>query len=249
MGRPGRHEVEVAERQADEQREDRRRQRRVEERTGRPAMVGVRAALDEEEAGVGEPGPEPEHDAQDGVAAVARSAPSTPEMSTTPMSTSGTDAATRAPGRSPRKSHAAIGTITTWVLPRTVAKPGADLLDGVVPQHEVGGEERAGDPRQPGLPGGARPVPALFVPGQQRRAAAGRRRSGRWRPWPATRPRAARRSPRRRWSARRGRRSGRAGRASRRDEGAHRRSLAEGRTGPCAGCAPESHTRHRCPSS
>ena len=54
--RPGRDEVDLAERQADEQRDHRRRQRRVEERPGGPAVVGVGAALDEDEAAVGEPG-------------------------------------------------------------------------------------------------------------------------------------------------------------------------------------------------
>ena len=47
----------------------------------------------------------------------------TPEMSTTPIRTTGTEIATRADGRSPRKSHAASGTTTTWVLPSTVARP------------------------------------------------------------------------------------------------------------------------------
>ena len=50
-------------------------------------------------------------------------APMTPLMSTTPRSTTGTAAATRADGRSDRTSQAMSGTITTCVLPRTVASP------------------------------------------------------------------------------------------------------------------------------
>ena len=45
---------------------------------------------------------------------------------------------------------------------------GADLLDGVVPEHEVGGEEDAGDPGQARLARGSRPVSAPLVPCQQR---------------------------------------------------------------------------------
>ena len=46
-----------------------------------------------------------------------------PEMSTTPISVSGSAARIRRPGASPSAAHAANGTITTWRLPSTVASP------------------------------------------------------------------------------------------------------------------------------
>jgi hypothetical protein len=47
----------------------------------------------------------------------------TPEMRTTPRSTTGMAPSTRFEGRSPRMIQARMATMTTWVLPRTVASP------------------------------------------------------------------------------------------------------------------------------
>ena len=67
---PGRHELDLAQRQPDGEGDDRGRQRGIEERAGRPAQVGVGAALDQDEAAVGEPGHEPQDHAQQRVLAV-----------------------------------------------------------------------------------------------------------------------------------------------------------------------------------
>ena len=86
------------------------------------------------------------------------------------------------PGRSDSTAHATSGTSTTWMLASTVARPGADVADRVVPQDQVGGEEHAG--RQRGTP---------LAPGRAARGAGPRAR--RAAPAPAARTRSGR-SPR-----------------------------------------------------
>ena len=88
-------------------------------------------------------------------------------MSTTPMSTSGTDAATRPPGPLPEEQPRGDRHDHDLRVAEHRRQPGADLLDGVVPQHEVDGEEDARDPGQASLPLGAQAESAALEPGQQ----------------------------------------------------------------------------------
>ena len=78
-----------------------------------------------------------------------RPPPIAPEIRTTPTSTTGSASRVARDGRSPRSSHATMPTTMTWRLPSTVASPRPDGLDRVVPEHQVAGEEEAGDRRQP----------------------------------------------------------------------------------------------------
>ena len=75
----------------------------------------------------------------------------TPEMSTTPTSTTGIASAVRAGIDSRSSSQASTPTNTTWVLPSTVSQARADQRDGVVEHLEVDGEEEPGQPRQQDL--------------------------------------------------------------------------------------------------
>ena len=71
---PARDEIELAQRQADQQRDDRGRQGGVEQRPGRPAQVGIAVAQDQQEGGVREAGGQPDHHAQLRVLAVGAGA-------------------------------------------------------------------------------------------------------------------------------------------------------------------------------
>ena len=89
------------------------------------------------------------------------------------MSTIGTDAATRHPGRSPEHQPRGDRDEDDLRVAEDRRETGTDLLDGVMPEHEVHGEEGAGDPRQAGLATGTRAVSALLIPRQE-----GKRRQG-----------------------------------------------------------------------
>ncbi len=71
---PARDEIELAQRQADQQRDQRGRQGGVEERPGRLAQVGIAVAQDQQERGVREAGGQPDHHAQLRVLAVGAGA-------------------------------------------------------------------------------------------------------------------------------------------------------------------------------
>ena len=166
--RPGRDEVELAQRQADQQRDQRGRQGGVEQRPGRLAQVGVAVAQDQQEARRTR-GRSPARSPRPAAGSRRRRrTPMTPEMSVTPASTSGIASAVRS-GEAARAGAArrASATKTTCVLPSTVARPGADQPDGVVLQLQVDGEEDPRQPRPAHLRGGARAIAAALRPRQQ----------------------------------------------------------------------------------
>jgi predicted ATPase/class 3 adenylate cyclase len=166
MGWPAGDEVDLAEWQADQDTEHRRGERRVEERTGRTAIVGVRLALDEDKAGVRHSGPDTEDDAEERVLAECALADHTADQHDAEEDDRHRDC------DAPR-----------WPLPEDEpgddrhhddlrvaehgGQSGTDLRDRVVPENQVGGEEGPGDPRQAQLPGGASSVSAPLIPGEQ----------------------------------------------------------------------------------
>ncbi len=90
-----------------------------------------------------------------------------PEINTTPTITNPTDHISALAGRSLRTIQAISGTNTTWVFPRTVASPGSDFLDGVMPEDQVGAEKESGDYGQSQNPAGQGSVGVVLTPGQQ----------------------------------------------------------------------------------
>jgi hypothetical protein len=119
---PRRPELELAQRGADGERDERRRERRVEERAGRPPQVRASRAKNEQEAGVRDRREDPEDNAQRGVRAVRARADDAGDEDDAEED-DGTEATVRAAGFSLRSAQAASGTITTWTLPSTVARP------------------------------------------------------------------------------------------------------------------------------
>ena len=103
-------------------------------------------------------------------------------MSTTPTSARGTPSSCRRDGRSPQMSHAAASTMTTWRLLMTVASPAPMQLDAVMEEHEVEGEEDAGEERPAAHPEGARTAERILAsrdePEQRQRVEAAEQRGG-----------------------------------------------------------------------
>src|SRR6187402_2570046 len=129
-------------------------------------MVRVRAPLDEEEAGVGDAGAEAEDDAEDRVASVglgADDARDEDDSDEDDRDRRGHPAGRPLAEEQPRGD----GHDDDLGVAEDGRQPGSDLLDGVVPEHEIDREEDAGEPGEPRLTWRPRSVAAAFEGGQE----------------------------------------------------------------------------------
>ena len=121
--RRGRGRVQVADDDAGEGRDERRRDRRDRDRPGRPPQVAAAAPDDEQVAGVAQRGREPERHAEPGVRCRTPGRRSRRRSGPPRRARPAGRGTCSRDGRSPNASHATTPTIRTWRLPRTVASP------------------------------------------------------------------------------------------------------------------------------
>ena len=158
MGRPRRDEVDVAHHDPGDEAGRRCGDRRVEERPEWISGVAISLANDDEVAGIGNRGTEP-----------GTPPPSTGLAPYAPLSRTPRSARRRRAGAAGRRTFAKEGrspsmtqpirpTITTEKFVNTVASPGPDVLDGVLPEQQV---EREEDPCDQGDRPVARGAPLM----------------------------------------------------------------------------------------
>ena len=190
-------------RSADRAGHDGGRDRRDGDRARRPPRVPTAETDEQQVRRVAQRGGEPEDDAERRVRAVGARCRPRPEIRTTPTSTTGSARSVARDGRSPSSEPRDDPTTMTCRLPRTVASPAPTALDGVVPEHQVAGEEDAGDRGQPRSPDAAAARSAAARRTRRAPAAGARTARGRHVPVEGETSAYGRRRPRTRCTSRR----------------------------------------------
>ena len=180
----------------DDERGDRHRARR-------PARVASAQPDDQQVRRVADRGRDPEDDTRAAGPRRTRRRRSTPEIRTTPASTTGSGEQGRARRPLPEEQPREEADDDDLQVAEDRRQPRPDRLDGVVPEHQVAGEEDPGDRRQPDRAAAAAGRSVAAPRARRGRAAAARRRPGRTSRSRARPPRTGRRRPRTRCRSRR----------------------------------------------